>query len=119
MKSIQAVTIFETLSSEVRLQIFKLLVQYGDEGLIAGDIAEKLNLPNTNLSFHLKNLYHSGVLEMQKEGRFVRYRVKMSEIFALINFLLGSCCTESIGCCEISPSDYPELVQLFSNTQKA
>lgn len=114
MKSEQATLIFEALSSEVRLSIFKLLVQYGEKGLVAGDIAEQLSLPNTNLSFHLKSLYHAGIVEMEKEGRFVRYRIKMPEVLALINFLLGSCCTESMGCCDIVPEKYPELLQLFS-----
>lgn len=114
MNNQQAVLIFEALSSEVRLDIFKLLMKHGTAGLVAGDIAEALNLPNTNLSFHLKNLYHAGIIEMQKEGRFVRYSIKMPAIFSLINFLLGSCCVESMGCCDISPQDYPSLIALFS-----
>lgn len=118
MKNEQAVLIFEALSSEVRLNIFKLLIQYGDKGLVAGDIAEKLSLPNTNLSFHLKSLYHAGVVEMTKEGRFIRYHIKMSEVFALINFLLGSCCAESIGCCDIAPKNYPALLKLFAHSQQ-
>ena len=117
MKSEQAALIFEALSSEIRLNIFKLLIQYGNQGLVAGDIAEKLSLPNTNLSFHLKSLYHAGIIEMEKEGRFVRYHIKMPEVFALINFLLGSCCTESVGCCDIAPEDYPALLKLFTHPQ--
>lgn len=114
MKSDQAVLIFEALSSEVRLEIFKLLIQYGEDGLVVGDIAKELSLPNTNLSFHLKSLYHAGVIEMNKEGRFIRYRIKMPEVFGLINFLLGSCCAESVGCCDIKTADYPVLITLFS-----
>lgn len=119
MDSDRAAIIFEALSSKVRLQIFKLLVQHGDQGLVAGDIAEKLDLPNTNLSFHLKTLYHAGVIKMQKEGRFVRYSIKMPEVFTLINFLLDACCVESSGCCDILPSDYPELLRLFSHQKNS
>ena len=118
MNNQQAVVIFEALSSEVRLEIFKLLLKYGEKGLVAGDIAEALEIPNTNLSFHLKALYHAGVVEMTKEGRFVRYHIKTPEVFSLINFLLCSCCQESVGCCEIDPANFPALKQLFSKSSK-
>ncbi|WP_303193176.1 helix-turn-helix domain-containing protein, partial [uncultured Desulfovibrio sp.] len=53
MKSTDAAQLFEALSSDVRLDIFRLLVKHAPEGLVAGEIAKNLNLPSTNLSFHL------------------------------------------------------------------
>lgn len=52
MKIKTATTIFEVLASEVRLSIFRLLVKYAPEGLVAGEISQMLDIPKTNLSFH-------------------------------------------------------------------
>lgn len=70
MKTENASSLFEALSSDIRLEIFRLLVKHAPDGLVAGDIANQLNIPANNLSFHLKNLTHSGMVSMEKEGRF-------------------------------------------------
>ncbi len=69
-----ATQVFECLASPVRLDVFKLLVKQGPAGLVAGEIASLLNLPATNLSFHLKNLTQAGLLSVEQEGRYLRYR---------------------------------------------
>ena len=51
MKIKTATTIFEVLASEVRLSIFRLLVKYAPEGLVAGEISQMLDIPKTNLPF--------------------------------------------------------------------
>ena len=56
MNEKQASLFFEALSSDVRLKIFLLLVRFSPNGLVQGEIAQKLDLPITNLSFHLKAL---------------------------------------------------------------
>ena len=56
MKKITATAIFESLSSGVRLDIYRLLVKKGAEGQVAGEIGSALAVPPTNLSFHLKAL---------------------------------------------------------------
>jgi DNA-binding transcriptional ArsR family regulator len=93
MNTKQATTIFEALSSDVRLGLFRLLVKYSPEGLVAGEIAKHLNVTNTNLSFHLKELLHSGLLTMEKEGRFVRYRANIPVILDTIAYLTAECCS--------------------------
>lgn len=60
METKTATAIFEVLTSEARLSIFRLLVKYAPGGLIAGEISRMLNIPKTNLSFHLKTIVHSG-----------------------------------------------------------
>ena len=77
MKTENASSLFEALSSDIRLEIFRLLVKHAPDGLVAGDIANQLNIPANNLSFHLKNLTHSGMVSMEKEGRFLRYRASI------------------------------------------
>jgi DNA-binding transcriptional ArsR family regulator len=56
MKRTTAVAVFESLASGVRLDTYRLLVRKGPAGLVAGDIAAALDLPATNVSFHLKAL---------------------------------------------------------------
>ena len=74
MKIKTATTIFEVLASEVRLSIFRLLVKYAPEGLVAGEISQMLDIPKTNLSFHLKNIMYSGLVSMEREGVRMLFR---------------------------------------------
>lgn len=93
-----AVKMFESLSSEIRLDIFRLLIKYGDQGLVAGEIATLLDLPNTNLSFHLKALVYAEMIEAEQEGRFIRYKAKTDQMLALIHYLTSECCSLAEGC---------------------
>ena len=88
-----ATTIFESLASGVRLDIFRLLVKNAPNGLVAGQIAALLALPPTNLSFHLKALTHAGLLSVEQEGRYQRYRANLSIMQELIVYLTAECCT--------------------------
>lgn len=92
MENIQAAKIFESLSSPIRLQVFRLLVQAGLDGMVAGDIASQLSLPPTNLSFHLKALALAGLVSVEQQGRFIRYRANLSLMFELIGYLSDQCC---------------------------
>jgi len=87
-----AITVFESLASSVRLDVFRLLVKQGPQGLVAGEIAAALDLPATNLSFHLKALTQSGLLAVTQEGRFQRYRANMALMSDLIGYLTDECC---------------------------
>ena len=95
MKKDDATKIFESLSSGVRLDVFRLLVKRGPDGLVAGQIAAELDLPNTNLSFHLKALTQSGLLSVEQEGRFLRYRASIPLMLDLIAYLTEECCSGS------------------------
>ena len=92
MEKEAAITVFESLASSVRLDVFRLLVRQGPEGLVAGEIASTLGLPATNLSFHLKALTQSGLLSATQEGRFQRYRANMALMSDLIGYLTAECC---------------------------
>ena len=93
METKHATTIFEALSSGARLDAFRLLVKYAPDGLVARDIAKKLGMPSTNLSFHLKALLHSGLVSMEKEGRFWRYRANIPLMLETIAYLTDECCS--------------------------
>jgi DNA-binding transcriptional ArsR family regulator len=87
-----ATAVFESLSSGLRLDIYRLLVKKGTAGMVAGEIATTLEIPPTNLSFHLKTLTQAGLLTVTQEGRFQRYRANMPLIVDLIAYLTDECC---------------------------
>jgi ArsR family transcriptional regulator, arsenate/arsenite/antimonite-responsive transcriptional repressor len=92
MKKSSATQIFETLSSETRLDAYRLLVKKGPEGMVAGQIASSLKVPPNNLSFHLKIMMHAQVLTLEQEGRFQRYRANIHLMLDLIAYLTEECC---------------------------
>ncbi len=92
MNTTEATIIFEALSSPIRLNIFKLLVKHGDEGLVAGDIATTLDVPPTNLSFHLKSLLHARLVSVEQDGRFLWYRANIPLMLEVIGYMTEECC---------------------------
>lgn len=99
MEQRTAITVFESLSSGVRLDVFRLLVRMGQEGMVAGDIATTLEVPPTNLSFHLKALTHAGLVTATQEGRFQRYRANLTLMSELIAYLTEECCAGQTELC--------------------
>jgi len=92
METTSAAKRFEALSSSARLDIFRLLVKHAPGGLVAGEIARRLEMPATNLSFHLKAIVHSALVSVEKEGRYLRYRAVIPLMLDLIAFLTAECC---------------------------
>jgi DNA-binding transcriptional ArsR family regulator len=87
-----AITVFESLASGVRLDVYRLLVRAGLEGMVAGQIGTALDVPPTNLSFHLKTLTHANLVTVEPEGRYQRYRANLALMPALISWLTEECC---------------------------
>ncbi len=65
-----ATKVFESLSSGIRLDVWRLLVKAGLEGQVAGQLASELDIAPNTLSFHLKAMLHAGLLSVEQEGRF-------------------------------------------------
>lgn len=80
------------LGQGTRLSVFRLLVEAGRDGRLAGDIAERLSLPGATLSFHLKELVAAGLIGGEQRGRQIRYRADFDAMNALIDFLTHNCC---------------------------
>lgn len=99
MEKPTALAIFESLSSGIRLDVFRLLVRTGPDGLVAGEIASTLEVPPTNMSFHLKTLTHAGLVSVEQEGRFQRYRANMTAMQDLIDYLTAECCNGMVAQC--------------------
>ena len=93
MEKTAATAVFESLASGVRLDVFRRLVKQGPAGLVAGEIAATLDLPPTNLSFHLKALTQARLVTVEQEGRFQRYRASIALIAELIDYLTAECCS--------------------------
>ena len=92
MKNTDAVQAFLALGQESRLNIFRLIVQRGDEGLTPSQIIEKLGIPNATLSFHLKELVQADLLIVERQSRNLIYRPNAKLVQDLSEFLLESCC---------------------------
>jgi DNA-binding transcriptional ArsR family regulator len=93
MEMNEAVASLSALAQESRLSIFRLLVQAGPEGLAAGSIGEKLDLPPATLSFHLAGLTRAGLAQSRQEGRFVIYSADFEGMGRLLAYLTEDCCS--------------------------
>lgn len=88
-----AVVALGALAQETRLQVFRLLVQAGEEGLAVGRIAELLGTePNGRLSFHLKELVNAGLATSRQAGRFIYYSANYPAMNELLAYLTEQCC---------------------------
>ena len=114
MEKQTATQVFESLSSGIRLDIYRLLVKRGLEGMVAGQIASALDLPPNNVSFHLKGMTHAGLVSVEQEGRYQRYRANLPLMLELIAYLTEECCAgHPEQCAEIrADSCCPEAVLL-------
>lgn len=92
MEMFEVLESFASLSQETRLRVFKLLIEYGREGLAPGKIAEQLKIPDNTLSFHLSHMAKSGLVTSKKEGRSITYFANNDLIKALIGYLNENCC---------------------------
>ena len=92
MEKTSATTVFESLASGIRLDVYRLLVRKGTQGMVAGEISSALEIPPTNLSFHLKALTQARLVTVEQEGRYQRYRANMPLMLDLIGYLTAECC---------------------------
>jgi len=82
----------DSLAHETRLEVFRLLVKAGSQGLAAGQIAEHLEVPSPTLSFHLKELKNAGLIQVERRGRSLVYTADYDAMGSLLAFLTDECC---------------------------
>lgn len=92
MKKDIALAALGALAHEHRLGVFRLLVQAGPDGAPAGQIAEKLGLPGSSLSFHLAHLRRAGLIGQRRESRSLIYSANFEAMHGLVGFLTENCC---------------------------
>ena len=88
----QALLAFAALGQEHRLRAVRALVTAGPDGLAAGVLAETIGIAGNNLSFHLKELSHAGLITSRREGKSVIYSAAYAGLSDLIAFLMRDCC---------------------------
>ena len=88
----QTLRALTALSQAVRLRAFRELVVAGPTGMTPGAIAERLDVPPSSLSFHLKELVHADLVSAEPQGRHLIYRAQFDRMNALLGYLTEHCC---------------------------
>ena len=116
MEKVAVLAALSALAQEFRLDIYRLLVQAGPDGMPAGHIGEELGLPSATLAFHLKELKHAGLVTFTRNGRSLIYAAEYPTMNALLFYLTENCCGRpSNQCLPIRP---PETVAKPARLQK-
>jgi ArsR family transcriptional regulator, arsenate/arsenite/antimonite-responsive transcriptional repressor len=92
METQAAVVALEALAQDSRLGIFRLLVEAGPDGLPAGRIAERMELPAPTLSFHLAQLKRGGLISCRRDGTSLIYSAEFGAMNDLVGFMTENCC---------------------------
>jgi ArsR family transcriptional regulator, arsenate/arsenite/antimonite-responsive transcriptional repressor len=103
MEKTDAVVALSALAQDNRLDVFRLLVQAGPEGMPAGAVAEALDLAPNTLTFHFDRLRMADLVTVRREGRSMIYAARFETMNALLSFLTENCCggvscTPAIAC---------------------
>jgi len=86
---------FSAMGTEPRLRIMQLLLSAHPEGLVVSEIQEELEIPNSTLSHHLDKLRTEDLVEVKREGTFLRYTANTAALQELLQFLYAECCTRN------------------------
>jgi len=104
MEEKTAVASLSALAQGMRLRVFRALVGAGPQGLTPGALSATLDVPASTLSFHLKELMHSGLVTQERDGRHLIYRPALEQMNALLAYLTAHCCQGAdSGSCEVQP----------------
>ncbi len=114
MEKRQALAALAALAQESRLDIYRLLVEAGAEGLPAGQIGERLGLPPATLAFHLKELKNANLAFSTRNGRSLIYTAAYPTMNALLGYLTENCCQGNPAACGLVASSCTPPVRTFS-----
>jgi DNA-binding transcriptional ArsR family regulator len=92
MKKTDAVAALAALAQVNRLDVFRLLVEAGHDGMPAGAVAEALDLAPNTLTFHFDRLRTAGLVTVRREGRSMIYAARFETMNDLLGFLTENCC---------------------------
>jgi ArsR family transcriptional regulator len=92
MEKTDAVAALAALAQDSRLDVFRLLVQAGPEGMPAGEIAAALKLAPNTLTFHFDRLRGAGLVTVRRDGRSMIYAARFEAMNALLDYLTENCC---------------------------
>lgn len=106
METLDAVEALSALSQESRLQVYRLLVEAGPDGMQAGQIATALDLPPNTLTFHFDRLRHAALVTVRRDGRSMIYAARFDTMNDLLGYLTKNCCGGEIEKC--APKTKPQ-----------
>ena len=86
---------FSAIGTEARLRILRLLLSAHPGGMVVGEVAEELEIPSSTLSHHLDKLKNENLVQVQREGTFLRYSANTDALQELLGFLYAECCTRN------------------------
>jgi arsenate reductase len=92
MNRIEAIALPESLAPGVQLDVYRLLVHTGTNGMVVGEVANARKVAAADRSFHLKALAHA-LVTVEQQGRFQRYRADLMPMRELISYLTQECCS--------------------------
>jgi ArsR family transcriptional regulator len=92
MEKTDVVAALAALAQDNRLDVFRLLVQAGPEGMPAGAVATALDLAPNTLTFHFDRLRTSGLVTVRRDGRSMIYTAQFDTMNSLLGFLTDNCC---------------------------
>jgi DNA-binding transcriptional ArsR family regulator len=97
---------FSAMGTEARLRILRLVLSAHPDGMVVGEVAEELEIPASTLSHHLDKLKNENLVQVRREGTFLRYTANTDALQELLRFLYAECCTrnkavapEKVMCC--------------------
>ena len=105
MEKLDAIAALGALAQEWRLEIFRLLVQAGPDGIPAGQIGKRLGLPLATLSFHLNQLKQAKLVTVRRESRSLIYMAAYPTMKDLLGYLTENCCQGDAAACGIGVCD--------------
>ena len=103
MEANVALAALSGIAHETRLEIFRILVEAGPDGMPAGQIGERLGLPPATLSFHLNHLKHAGLIARRRNGRSLIYSADYAAMRELVAYLTENCCQGHPETCDLPP----------------
>ena len=100
-----ALAALAALAQETRLELFRLLVMMGPEGLPAGVIAERLSVLPSSLTFHLNLLHRAGLISQRRRSRQLIYAAEYATMNTLLAYLTENCCAGAAACIPVCNPD--------------
>jgi ArsR family transcriptional regulator, arsenate/arsenite/antimonite-responsive transcriptional repressor len=119
MDSNRAVNALSALGHETRLALYRMLVERGPDGLSAGVIAERLNVPPSSLSFHLQHLNRAGLVTQRRLHRQLIYAADFTAMNDLLGYLTDNCCGRGTACAPLCDPAIPAVATSKRNRRSA
>ncbi len=116
MKADKAVAALNAIAHEHRLAVYRMLVQRGPDGLSAGEIADRIGVPPSSLTFHLQQLLHAGLVTQRRLGRQLFYATDFAAMNGLVSYLTENCCGGDKDSC--APACKPALAAKPARPQR-